>query len=116
MSASLNFVPKVVQTIQVAMKDGNVNTARVTQNCLTNIIDAIVVHGLFWCIFRGKVVIGCFLGDRLPALKTAMNIATPIKVGPTREPVVNIWEDKVKKMQLALHNIMPNNVPAPSNN
>lgn len=54
-----------------------------------------------------------FLGDRIPALKTAMNIATPIKVGPTREPLVNIWEDKVKKMQLALHNIMPNNVPAP---
>lgn len=45
-----------------------------------------------------------------------MNIATPIKVGPTREPLVNIWEDKVKKMQLALHTIMPKNVPAPRNN
>lgn len=53
MSASLNFVPKVVQTIQIAMKDGNVNTARVTQNCLTNIIDSIVIHGLF--VFFGVI-------------------------------------------------------------
>lgn len=55
-----------------------------------------------------------FLGDRLPALKSAMNIATPIKVGPAREPLVNLWEDKLKKIQLALHSIMPNNVPAPT--
>lgn len=46
MSASLNFVPKVVKTIQLAMKDGNVNTAKVTQNCLTNIIDSIIIHGM----------------------------------------------------------------------
>lgn len=53
------------------------------------------------------------VGDRLPALKSAMNIATPIKVGPAREPLVNLWEDKIKKIQVALHAIMPNNVPAP---
>lgn len=54
MSASLNFVPKVVKTIQVAMKDGNVNTAKVTQNCLTNIIDSIIVHGLFFALINGS--------------------------------------------------------------
>lgn len=47
-----------------------------------------------------------FLGQRVPSLKCAMNILSPVNVGPVRDPLVNIWEDKVKKLKADLNRMM----------
>lgn len=45
MTVCMNIVPKVVQTIRNAVKDGNINSARLTQKYLTSIMDSIFAQG-----------------------------------------------------------------------
>lgn len=47
-----------------------------------------------------------FVGQRVPSLKCATNILAPVNVGPVRDPLVNIWEDKVKKLKADLNRMM----------
>lgn len=48
MSASLNFVPKFVQSIRTSVKDGNIHSAKVTQKYLTEICDAVMQQGKYF--------------------------------------------------------------------
>jgi len=82
---TLNFLPKVAQTIYEAVRIGNIKDAKESQNMLKSVLEAISRHG-----------------ELLPAMKAAMNLLTPINVGPVRDPLVPIWQDKVNKMKADL--------------
>ncbi|XP_025833738.1 N-acetylneuraminate lyase-like [Agrilus planipennis] len=88
MGTTLNFLPKVAQTIHEAVKLGVIKEARESQLLLTNTIYAI-----------------CRQGDWIPAMKAAMNLMSPIFVGPVRGPLVDVWLAKIQKMKAELQQL-----------
>lgn len=85
MATSLNFASHIVQSIYNDLKSGKIEDAQKCQNMLNNILE---------CVYRQ--------GDMLPTLKSAMNLLSPIDVGPVRDPLVPVWQDKVYKMKVEL--------------
>lgn len=67
MTVCMNVIPKVVQTIRNAVKDGNINSARLTQKYLTSIMDSIFAQGL-WSLTIINIIIKPGITVSLPAV------------------------------------------------
>ncbi|KAK4885266.1 hypothetical protein RN001_001537 [Aquatica leii] len=88
MVTSLNFVPHLIQNIYDDIALGKTLDAQKSQSILNNVLE---------CVYRH--------GEWLPALKAAMNLLSPINVGPVRDPLVSIWQDKINKMKIDLQQL-----------
>ncbi|CAH1637870.1 unnamed protein product [Spodoptera littoralis] len=67
----VNLFPELVHNIRQAVKDGEVVKGKLLQRRLNALVDAIASKG-----------------DFVPSMKTAMELTTGIRVGPTRPPLV----------------------------
>ncbi|KAF5272442.1 hypothetical protein FQA39_LY07910 [Lamprigera yunnana] len=88
MATTLNFVPLLIQSIYEDISSGKLDEAQKGQTSLNSMLESIYRHG-----------------EWLPALKVAMNLLSPINVGPVRDPLVAIWQDKINKMKLDLQHL-----------
>ncbi|XP_035449712.2 N-acetylneuraminate lyase-like [Spodoptera frugiperda] len=67
----VSLFPELVHNIRQAVKDGEVVKAKLLQRRLNALVDAIASKG-----------------DFVPSMKTAMELTTGIRMGPTRSPLV----------------------------
>ncbi|RZC32597.1 N-acetylneuraminate lyase A, partial [Asbolus verrucosus] len=88
MGTSLNFLPKLVESICDSVKKGNIKNAQTSQNLLNRTIDLISKQG-----------------DSIAAFKAATDIITNTCGTTTREPLQSLWEGTIKKMQSKLREL-----------
>ncbi|XP_044265322.1 N-acetylneuraminate lyase-like [Tribolium madens] len=88
MGTSLNFLPKLVESICEAVREGNIKNAQTSQNLLNRTIDVIVKQG-----------------DYIAASKAATDIITSTCGTTTREPLQTLWEGTIKKLQCKLREL-----------
>ncbi|KAJ3636821.1 hypothetical protein MTP99_000330 [Tenebrio molitor] len=82
MGVSLNFLPKLVQSIRESVTQGDIKGAQKSQNLLNRAIDVIGEQG-----------------DYIAAFKAATDVITGTCGNTTREPLQTLWEGTIKKMQ-----------------
>ncbi|KAJ3647618.1 hypothetical protein Zmor_019485 [Zophobas morio] len=88
MGTSLNFLPKLVESICEAVREGNLKAAQTSQNLLIKTIDVVLKEG-----------------DSIAAFKAATDIITGTCGTTTREPLQTFWDGTIKKMQVKLREL-----------
>lgn len=81
-ATTLNMFSQYGQQILQNMKDGNIKEAQQKQNDLNSAIE---------------VITKC--GGWVRTMKTAMNLLTPLTMGPTREPIKPLTAEESKQME-----------------
>ncbi|KAB0804343.1 hypothetical protein PPYR_01313 [Photinus pyralis] len=81
-ATTLNMLPQFGQQIVQCIKDGNIKEAQEKQNDLNSALEIIAKHGAW-----------------VPSTKMAMNLLSPIDVGPTREPIKTLTAEEAKQME-----------------
>jgi len=81
-ATTFNMFAQHGQQILQAIKDGNVSEGQTTQDELNSAINIITKNGTW-----------------VPTMKEAMNLLTPINVGPIRDPLVALTPEQVKQLE-----------------
>ncbi|KAK5647633.1 hypothetical protein RI129_002525 [Pyrocoelia pectoralis] len=81
-ATSLNMLPQFGQQIVQCIKDGNIKEAQEKQNDLNSAIQIITKYGAW-----------------VPSMKMAMNLLSPLDLGPTREPIKSLTAEEAKQME-----------------
>ncbi|KAF2898790.1 hypothetical protein ILUMI_07384 [Ignelater luminosus] len=81
-ATTLNIFPEHGQRILQCIKEGNITDAQSIQDELNAAIEAITKNGTW-----------------VPTMKVAMNLLSPLNLGPTREPLKPLTKDNVLEMK-----------------
>ncbi|XP_028134146.1 N-acetylneuraminate lyase [Diabrotica virgifera virgifera] len=84
-ATSLNMMPQHAIKIVKAIRENNIDEAKRLQNLLTDAVNIIIKDGAW-----------------VPTMKAAMNLLTPINVGQSRPPLVNLTQAQTDDMEQAL--------------
>ncbi|XP_072378537.1 N-acetylneuraminate lyase-like [Diabrotica undecimpunctata] len=84
-ATSLNMMPQHAVKIVKAVKENNITEAKRLQNVLTDAVNIVIKDGAW-----------------VPTMKVAMNLLTPINVGQSRPPLVNLTQAQIDDMEQSL--------------
>lgn len=85
-ATTLNMFPQYGVKILESVKQSKMEEARKTQDLLTDICGIVTKNGVW-----------------VPTMKVAMDLFSPIKVGPAREPLLNLTNDQIKEMHIGVN-------------
>lgn len=102
-ATTLNFAPNLSHNIFNNFKKNEIKQSQNAQKKLTNIVETITKYGKLSDLYYFLLLINFFIGDWVTSMKAAMNILSPINVGPVRKPLKQPGDEKLKQLKDDIH-------------